>query len=254
MYCKRKGDFMSLKTKVINGVTMLVSKVTGLSQDSAADREKMPKIITPGMPEVLRRAAAEGAVLLKNDNALPLAEGTTVSVFGRNQLEWFNTGYGSGGDVNNPYAVSLIEGLKNCKGIILNTELHEIYKEWHEKHPIDHGFWGHWPRCFPEMPVDDGLVKRAAEVSDYAVFTIGRSSGEDRENALVKGSFYLNNDEKNILSLLTKYFKKTIVLLNIGSVIDFSFINEYNGKISAALVVWQGGMTKGNGENRILLL
>ncbi len=68
------------------------------------------------MPEVLRKAAAEGAVLLKNDNALPLAaEGTTVSVFGRNQLEWFNTGYGSGGDVNNPYAVSLIEGLKNCK-------------------------------------------------------------------------------------------------------------------------------------------
>lgn len=56
---------MSLKTKVINGVTMLVSKVTGLSQDSAADREKMPKIITPGMPEVLRKAAAEGAVLLK---------------------------------------------------------------------------------------------------------------------------------------------------------------------------------------------
>lgn len=252
MYCKRKGDFMSLKTKVINGVTMLVSKVTGLSQDSAADREKMPKIITPGMPEVLRRAAAEGAVLLKNDNALPLAEGTTVSVFGRNQLEWFNTGYGSGGDVNNPYAVSLIEGLKNCKGIILNTELHEIYKEWHEKHPIDHGFWGHWPRCFPEMPVDDGLVKRAAEVSDYAVFTIGRSSGEDRENALVKGSFYLNNDEKNILSLLTKYFKKTIVLLNIGSVIDFSFINEYNGKISAALVVWQGGMESGNAVADIL--
>jgi len=41
MYCKRKGDFMSLKTKVINGVTMLVSKVTGLSQDSAMARAEM---------------------------------------------------------------------------------------------------------------------------------------------------------------------------------------------------------------------
>ncbi|MBD5083404.1 MAG: beta-glucosidase [Clostridiales bacterium] len=243
---------MSLKTKIVNGVTMLVSKVTGLSQDSAEDREKMPKIITPGMPEVLRKVAAEGAVLLKNDNALPLADGTEVSVFGRNQLEWFNTGYGSGGDVNNPYAVSLIEGLKNCKGITLNTELLEIYKEWHEKHPIDHGFWGHWPRCFPEMPLDEEMVKRAAEVSDYAIFTIGRSSGEDRENALIKGSFYLNEDEKNILSLLTKHFKKTIVLLNIGSVIDLSFINEYDGKISAALVVWQGGMESGNAVADIL--
>ena len=142
---------MSLKTKVVDGVTKLVSKVTGLSQDSAEDRDKMPKIITPGMPEVLRKAAAEGAVLLKNDDALPLKEGTTVSLFGRNQLEWFYTGYGSGGDVNNPYAVNLVDGLKSCKGINLNTELLEIYTQWNEKNPIDHGFWGHWPRCYPDM-------------------------------------------------------------------------------------------------------
>ena len=51
---------------------------------------------------------------------------------------------------------------------------------------------------------------------------------------------------------LQSYFKKTIVLLNIGSVIDFSFINEYNGKISAALVVWQGGMESGNAVADIL--
>lgn len=241
---------MSLKTNIVNGVTKLVSKITGLSQDSAEDRDNVPKIITPGMPEILRKAAAEGVVLLKNDNALPISEGTTVSVFGRNQLEWFNTGYGSGGDVNYPYTVSLVDGLKGCKGITLNTELLEIYKEWHEKHPIDHGFWAHWPLCFPEMPVDDMLVKRASEVSDYAIYTIGRSSGEDRENALVKGSFYLTDDEKNILSLLTKHFKKTVVLLNIGSVIDLSFIDEY--KISAALVVWQGGMESGNAAADIL--
>ena len=53
-------NFVSLKSKIVNGVTALVSKVTGLSQDSAADRASMPKIITPGMPELLRKIATEG--------------------------------------------------------------------------------------------------------------------------------------------------------------------------------------------------
>lgn len=243
---------MSLKTKLVTGVTKIVSKVTGLSQDSAQDRASMPKIITPGMPEILRKAAAEGAVLLKNEQVLPLKSGTTVSLFGRNQFEWFYTGYGSGGDVNNPYAVNLVEGIKACKGLTLNTELLEIYREWNEKNPIDHGYWGHWPRCYPDMPIDEETVKRASEASDCAVVTIGRSSGEDRENALQKGSFYLNDSEKHLLSLVTKHFSKTVVLLNIGSIIDLSFVKDFGGKIGAVLILWQGGMESGNAAADLL--
>lgn len=243
---------MSLKTKIVNTATKLVSKVTGLSQDSVDVRKNMPKTITPGMPELLRKVAAEGTVLLKNDNVLPLENGTTVSLFGRVQLEWFYTGYGSGGDVNKPYAVNLVEGIKNCKALNLNIELLEIYKEWNSKNPIDHGYWGHWPRCYPDMPLDDDIVKRAAEASDCAVVCIGRSSGEDRENALEEGSFYLNASEKNMLSLVTKYFSKTVVLLNIGSIMDLSFANDYDGKISSVLLVWQGGMESGNAVADIL--
>lgn len=243
---------MSLKTKIVNGATKLVSKITGLSQDSTADREAMPKIITEGMPELLRKIAAEGSVLLKNDDILPLESGTTVSLFGRVQLEWFYTGYGSGGDVNNPYAINLVEGIKGCKGLTLNTELSEIYREWNENNPIDHGYWGHWPRCYPDMPLDESIVKRAAEVSECAVVCIGRSSGEDRENALEKGSFYLNDSERNMLSLVTANFSKTVVVLNIGSMMDLSFVNEYNGKIGAVLIAWQGGMESGNAVADVL--
>ena len=69
------------------------------------------KKITPGMPELLRDAAAQGAVLLEN-RALPFPEGSRISVFGRCQVNWFCTGYGSGGDVNRPYQVGLLEGLR----------------------------------------------------------------------------------------------------------------------------------------------
>ena len=50
-------------------------------------RHNPDKVITPGMPELLRSAAAQTAVLLEN-RVLPLAENTRVSVFGRVQLNW----------------------------------------------------------------------------------------------------------------------------------------------------------------------
>ena len=47
-----------------------------------------------------RQAAAEGAVLLKNDDqALPLKK-ETISVFGRIQFHYYKSGTGSGGLVN----------------------------------------------------------------------------------------------------------------------------------------------------------
>ena len=50
------------------------------------------------MQKLCRMAAAEGAVLLKNEkNALPIREGETVSIFGRIQLNYYKSGTGSGG-------------------------------------------------------------------------------------------------------------------------------------------------------------
>lgn len=243
---------MSVLNKIVQGATKLVSKFTGLSQEESA-RNAAEKTVTPGMPELLRRAAAEGAVLLKNENAvLPLADGTTVSLFGRGQTEWFYTGYGSGGDVNKPYAVNLLEGLRNCPTLSVNESLASIYTTWGEKNPIDHGCWGHWPRYYPDMPLNSTLVRTAAAASECAVVTIGRSSGEDRENALEKGSYYLTDAEREMLTLITEHFQKTIVLLNIGSMMDLSWIDGYDGKIGAVLLVWQGGMESGNAVTDLL--
>lgn len=56
------------------------------------------KDIEPHLPALSRQASAEGAVLLKNDNAvLPLKSEEPVAVFGRVQLDWFYVGHGSGG-------------------------------------------------------------------------------------------------------------------------------------------------------------
>lgn len=231
--------------KIVESGVKIFSKFSALSQEEI-NRAGAEKMITPGMPLLLRRAAAEGAVLIKNNGVLPLAEGSSVSLFGRVQLEWFYTGYGSGGEVNNPYAVNLADAMRSSDRLKLNGSLAAGYEKWNRENPINHGFWGHWPRCYDEMPLNEDIVRKAAEISDCAVVTIGRSSGEDRENSLEKGSYYLTDEEIYMLSAVTKYFDNTVVLLNIGSIIDMSWMEKYGDNIGAVLIVWQGGMESGN--------
>lgn len=240
-----------LKERAFNIAGKIYTKFSGVAQEKT-EREKEDKSVTAGMPPLLRRAAAEGAVLLKNDGVLPLKNGACVSLFGRVQCNWFYTGYGSGGDVNRPYAVNLLDGIRACDALRLNENLAEIYEKWCAEHVINDAVWGMWPRFYPEMPITRDLAARAENNSDCAVVTIGRSSGEDRDSALEKGSYYLTDDERNMLDLVTAYFDKTVVLLNIGAIIDFSWIAEYGDKIGAVMIVWQGGMESGNAAADLL--
>ena len=210
------------------------------------DRTGAIKQITEGMPELVRQAAAEGAVLVKNNGVLPLQKGCKVSLFGRCQYDYFYVGYGSGGDVNRPYQVNLVNGIKECDSLELNEELTNTYIEWSKSNPINHGEWGTWPFFYPDMPIEKPLVEQARQQSEVAIITIGRSSGEDRDAKLDKGSYLLTDEEVNVFNLVTEVFDKVIVLLNVGSLIDMSWVSSYGDKISAILCVWQGGMESGN--------
>ena len=51
----------------------------------------------PELAAYCREAAAEGAVLLKNEgHMLPVKKDETVSIFGRSQIEYYRSGTGSG--------------------------------------------------------------------------------------------------------------------------------------------------------------
>ena len=236
---------MTFKEKFNDKIGKIVTKFTSVSQDENGNVE-VEKTITKGMPELARQAAAEGAVLLKNDNVLPLKKGTTVSLFGRTYKDYFFVGYGSGGDVIRPYNIDIAEGIENCDKLNLNYTLHNIYMEWREKNPVSHGYWAHWPLRYEEMPLTDEIVASARAESDTAVVTIGRSSGEDRDCDLANGSYFLHDEEIEMLDLVTSYFEKVVVLLNVGNIIDMSWVKHYGAKIGAVMYVWQGGMESGN--------
>ena len=204
-----------------------------------------------GFPELIRKAAAEACVLLKNDGTLPLKKDEEAAVFGRCQLDWFYVGYGSGGDVHPAWRVNLIEGLKNA-GQKYNTVLAGRYAAWTKENPADHGWWGHWPFSHPEMELDEETVKAAAKSAKTALIVIGRAAGEDRENTLEKGSYYLTEEERRMLDLVTENFEHVAVILNVGSIMDMAWVEDYGERISAVLYVWQGGMESGNAAADIL--
>ena len=235
---------MKLKEKIIRTVTNLV---VPLSQ--SVSHHNPEKTVTPGMPEILRSAAAQGSVLLEN-RALPFAPGSNVAVFGRVQCDWFFTGYGSGGDVNYPYSVSLLEGLRACPHIKVDERVAQTYEKWIAENPADHGVWGRWPRFHPEMPVTPEFVRLARRNSQHAVIVIGRASGEDRENALEKGSYYLTDQETEMLRQVTAGYPDAVLVLNIGSPMDLSFVKDFS--FGAVLILWQGGMESGNAAADLL--
>ncbi len=197
------------------------------------------------------QAVAEGIVMLENKNqALPLDRNKEIALFGRIQLHYYKSGTGSGGMVNVSHVVSVPEGLKNA-GMKINQKLASVYQAWEEQHPYEFGSgWSGEPWSQKEMPLADSLVKEIAETAETAVILIGRTAGEEQDNKLEKGSYLLTDEEETMLALTRKYFKKTVVLLNTGNIIDMHFIDNYQP--DAVLYIWHGGMTGGTGTAKVL--
>ena len=83
--------------------------------------------------EIARRAAAEGIVLLKNENGiLPLPAGSEAALYGVGASKTVKGGTGSG-DVNQRYCVSIYEGLKAAGYRITTEEWISEYDVLYEK-------------------------------------------------------------------------------------------------------------------------
>ena len=198
-----------------------------------------------------RLAIAEGCVLLENNGVLPLKKDCTLSIFGRIQSNYFKSGTGSGGKVNVSKVWNIVEGLEESGHVKINENLRKIYTDWEKDHPFDEGMgWGKEPWAQEEMPLSQEIVKDAAGSSDLALVIIGRTAGEDKDNSATKGSWFITDTEYEMLRLVRAGFDKMVVVLNVGNIIDMSFVADI--KPDALLYGWQGGMLGGLGTADVL--
>lgn len=197
------------------------------------------------------KMVSEGIVMLKNENnALPLDTDKEVAVFGRIQFHYYKSGTGSGGMVNVTKVVNILDGLID-NGVKVNEKLLGTYRKWDKENPFDLGEgWGGEPWSQKEMPLDEGLVKETAKSCETAIVIIGRTAGEEQDNRLEAGSYLLSDDEIAMLTVVRKHFKKVVLLLNVGNIIDMTDINRIAP--DSVIYVWQGGMTGGKGTADVL--
>ena len=188
-----------------------------------------------------RRAASDGMVLLENNGILPLKKGTKVAVFGKAQIDYVKGGSGSADSVRCKHLLKLNDGLhiKESEGkLSVFPKTEKFYNDTLKYEPIvEHGF-----AVEPDLP--ESLVKEAADFADVAIITICRFTSENSDHEPVKGDYYLSDAEEKMIDSVCKYFENVIVLLNIGGVVDTTWIKE-NKKIGAALITWYAGMEGG---------
>lgn len=210
-----------------------------------------------GFAAFSRKVAAEGAVLLKNDGqVLPVRTGESVAIFGRTQVNYYRSGTGSGGSVNVTHTTNLLNGMRSKKNVKVNEELAAVYEKWIEQNPFDNGGggWAAEPWHQKEMPLSAELVSQARSQSDKAIVVIGRTAGEDQDNAAKPGSYLLTDEEIAMLQAVAAQFEQTAVVLNVSNIIDMSWLNNSEMKsIPSVIYAWQGGMEGGNAIADVLV-
>ncbi|MEI3411822.1 MAG: glycoside hydrolase family 3 C-terminal domain-containing protein [Blautia sp.] len=215
--------------------------------------------------QLSKEAAKEGMVLLKNKNGLlPLAAGSKIALFGKGSFDYVKGGGGSG-DVYTAYVRNLYEGLKAQETAVQIYEPLSAFYRTDIRHQYEAGA-APGMTVEPELPAE--LADGAKAYADIAVVVISRFSGEgwdrssiecnnefnpwDNETSMPNiskevfpdGDFYLTFREKAMVSMVKERFDNIVVVLNIGGIIDLSWVKD-DDQISSALLAWQGGMEGG---------
>ncbi len=219
--------------------------------------------------ELARRIADEGMVLLENRNgALPLKPNERVALIGKGNYDYVRGGGGSG-VVYCPYTVTLRESLeqKAAEGKIdLTAGLTDIYDAYIAKEQeriaieapkrrlkisrireSNERFYAEqrWRKncMIQELDLADEQIAQAAVQADTAIISIARYSGEgiDRTADPEFADFYLSDVEKRLIERTKKAFKKTVIVLNVGGMVDTEWFVR-DPEIDAVLLGWQAGM------------
>ena len=193
--------------------------------------------------QLSRRAAADGAVLLKNNNdLLPFAKGTKVAIFGKAQIDYVKGGGGSGNTVVS-YVRNIYQGLKEKSKLLQVFDPLSYYYQYY----VDEQYaLGGKNGMLEEAAIPQELLEQAKAFTDTAIITICRYSTEteDRKNDGTDSYYYLSESEKQMVEIVTQNFSNVVVLLNVGAMIDTSWF-AHNDAISSAIMLWQGGMEGG---------
>ena len=207
-----------------------------------------------------RRAAAEGFVLLKNeDHFLPLKKGSKVGLYGAGAVRTIKGGTGSG-DVNERDCINIYQGMENAGYVVTSKEWlasydklfiqarldwkEEIYKKMPEYH---NNFFAAYSAAQFQMPCGDLLNTEEAKAdgADTAIFVLSRVAGENADRHTTEGDYYITEEEKTLLSQVCEAYRDVVLVINTGGLVDLGFTEKF-ANIRSILQFMQAGQEGGN--------
>lgn len=230
-------------------------RLFGLQTDEISNREIKHR-------KLAREVASEGMVLLKNEGILPL-QPQKIALYGAGARMTVKGGTGSG-NMQERYSVTIEEGLINAGFEIVSGRWLERFDESFAKEKeewrlgieekIKHYKPWEVQKMFDEVihvmplrfPIGDLIQETdiSAE-TDTAIYVIARQAGESADRKLEKGDYYLSEVEEKNLSFLADKYKKILLVINCGGILDMSVLDKVQG-IGAVLHFVQGGEEGGN--------
>lgn len=234
---------------------MMKGVVKATTNKYISEREKIHAALA-------REAAAEGFVLLKNDGVLPLRN-KKIALYGSGARKTVIGGSGSGA-MNSRYHVTIEAGLENAGYTVTTKKYLDRFDEFYDES------YSKWKNGIeeigkkPEMMANPfALILYATENSflyptgieisdddvcesdtDTAIYVLSRQAGEGMDRKDIKGDFRMDDIEIANLTFIAERYKKVLLVINVGGVVDLSPIDSMN--IGAILFYAQGGMEGGN--------
>ena len=225
----------------------------------------MPKIYATTDPSVSAREiengqrsraiAPQGMVLLENNGVLPL-KGTPgkIALYGNGARRTVKGGTGSG-DVNSREVVTVEMGLEAAGFIIVTKDwierdmakMEAAKQAWNEN--LREGFRREGRsiiRLLFDNPFQDPAVLPVEESdlfptqADTAIYVLARNSGEGKDRRDLPGEYELYEEEIQSLKTIAAAYAHTVLVLNVGSVIDLKAVKAIPG-IDAILLMSQAG-------------
>lgn len=221
--------------------------------------------VTPREPAhrlLARTAAAEGFVLLKNENhLLPLAKGSKLGLYGAGSVMTIKGGTGSG-DVNERDCVNIWQGLENAGFEVTapSKSWMEAYRQTYIQARLDwkegifaslptykNNFFEAYSAAQFQMPCGDPIDAEAAakDGADTAVFVLSRVAGENKDRLDDKGDYFVTDEEYALLKQIESAYANIILVLNTGGLIDLAFTEDFP-TIRAIIQFVQAGQEGGN--------
>jgi glycoside hydrolase family 3 protein len=193
---------------------------------------------------ISKEAAAEGMVLLKNENDVLPASGKNVAIFGNAQI--YTRIGGNGGNATNAlYAVSFLEGFENA-GYTVDETLKNLYSQCKDD-PQGNDVDENPIVDTRELPISSEKAAQAADDNDFAVICISRQTRAGRDHYSGKGDFLLNDRETRLIERVSEAFhekgKNVVVLINAGNPIE---VASWQDQVDAILYTGLAGMETGN--------